>query len=267
MRTRCETPPRRGARIALMIALSSVPALSGATASAQDNFDTGLGAAPIVSDSELAEMRGKFISADSVRFFGVTLHSLWQTEDGIATAATLGFSVWLGEDGASGPQVVVQWQRDGDPDMDVSGFSGDATGNYVITGAAGAVQTNVIAGSDNVTANRMGMAVVPASSLSPATGDSNFGGTATHTASDGDTVTFTAANGQFGLSMVDAQGAGTVKQGVTTDPAQLSQSILLNSDHNTVTNTMNVTVGIDRGQMLDSVNVANSLSVMKGHGF
>lgn len=266
MRTTLQTASerRRRRRLPLLLALAAVPAMTGAAALAQD---TGLGAAPTVSDEELADMRGKFISADSVRFFGVTLHSLWQTEDGTVSAATLGFSIWLGQDGSSGPQIVVSWQRDGDPDMDVSGFSPDAAGSYVVAGSAGAVQTNVIAGSDNVTANRLGMAIVPASSLTPATGESNFGGTATHTASDGDTVTFTAQDGQFGLSMVDAQGAGTVKQGVTTDPGQLSQSILLNSDHNTVTNTMNVTVGIDHGQMLDTMNVANSLSAMKGHGF
>lgn len=264
MRTQSEKSSRRRLRLAPLLVLAAAPALVATAANAQD---TGLGDAPVASDSELAEMRGKFISADSVRFFGVTLHSLWQTEDGVATAATLGFNIWLGEGGASGPQVVIQWQRDGDPDMDVAGFPGNAPGNYVIAGAAGAVQTNVIAGSDNVTANHMAMAIVPASSLAPTSGESNFGGTATHTASDGDTVTFTAANGQFGLSMVDAQGAGMVKQGVSTDPGQLSQSILLNSDHNTVTNTMNVTIGIDRGQMIDSVNVANSLSVMKGHGF
>jgi len=226
--------------------------------------DTGLGAAPAVSDAELADLRGKFVSPDAVRFFGLTLHSLWQDADGVVTAAQLGLSVWLG-DGSAGPQVTIAWQRDGESGMDLPGFSDEAAGSYAI--ASGAMQTNVIAGSDNQVANRMSLAVVPASSLAASDNGGSFSGTATGTAGDGDTVSFVAGGGQFGLSIHDAQGAGTVHQGVASDPGQLGQSILLNSDHNTVTNTMNVTVGIDRAQMVDGLSLDNTLSAMKGLGF
>lgn len=268
MRTHASTKPgimaspRAGhAGLLAVLALAASPAF----ARGAGPQDTGLGAAPIADDAELAQMRGRFISADGVRFFGVTLHTLWQTDDGVVTAAQLGFSIWLGEGGASGPEVVIHWERDGDPGMNVADFSPAAAGNYVIT--AGAVQTNVIAGSDNSTANRMSLAVVPASSIAAGGNSGSFTGTATGTATDGDTVTFNAANGQFGLSIFDAQGGGTVRQGISADPGQLSQSIVLNSDHNAVINSMNVTVGIDHGQMLDTLNIANSLSAMKGHGF
>lgn len=229
--------------------------------------DSGLGDAPAVSDAELSEMRGKFITADSIRYFGVTLHSLWETGDGVITAARLGFNIWLGEGGASGPQVVIQWERDGDSDMDVTGFGNGVAEQYVVAGIAGASQTNVIAGSDNQTANRMSVAIVPASALQVADNGGSFAGTQTNTAADGDTITFVSEPGQFGLSIVDAQGGGTVRQGISSGPGQLSQLIHLDSDRNHVTNNMNVTVGIDHGAIANSINITNSLSAMKGHGY
>lgn len=257
---------KRRRQLSVML-LAVLPVIAATSPPPDSVFDTGLGAAQVASDSELADMRGKFISAENVRFFGITLHTLWQSDDGVVTAARLGFSIWLGENGASGPQVVVQWQREGDPDMDVAGFAPGADGAYVVAPTTGAFQSNVIAGSDNQTANRMSVAVVPASSVATGSSGGTFTGTATGTALDGDTITFIAEDGQFGLAMVDAQGGGTVRQGISSDPGQLSQSILLNSDRNAVVNSMNVTVGIDRGQMTDTVNIANSLSAMKGHGF
>lgn len=243
-----------------VLAAPAAVALSGTPGAAQD---TGLGAAARASDAELETMRGKFIAADSVRFFGVTLHTLWQTGDGVVTAATLGLSLWLG-DGSAAPEVVVSWTRDGDPGMNVAGFAPDAASHYV---TAGAVQTSVIAGSDNAAANRMSLAIVPASSVATAGTGGSFAGTTTGVAADGDTIRFNAANGQFGLAIHDAQGGGTVAQSITSAPGQLGQSILLTSDHNVVNNTMAVTLGIDHGQIAAGVNLGNALSAMKGHGF
>jgi len=196
---------KRRRQLSVML-LAVLPVIAATSPPPDSVFDTGLGAAQVASDSELADMRGKFISAENVRFFGITLHTLWQSDDGVVTAASLGFSIWLGENGASGPQVDVQWQREGDPDMDVAGFAPGADGAYVVAPTTGAFQSNVIAGSDNQTANRMSVAVVPATSVATGSSGGTFTGTATGTALDGDTITFIAEDGQFGLAMVDAQG-------------------------------------------------------------
>lgn len=253
-------------------------ALIGNSAPAVWADQARLGPAERVSDEELAGMRGKFVAPDSVTHFGITLHTLWQTADGVITAARMALNVAFAEGQAGTPQITVGWVRDGDPSMDVASFGDGNAGSYVaysseglpgLNSVSGAVQSNVIAGTDNRVANGMSVQIVPASSLPG--GGVGVGDTITTSrtdvAPDGDTLQFVVSAGQLGMVLQDAQGAGVVRQMVSDNPGQLSQNVFLGGTANIVDNLMAVTIGVDQLRNLNDTRIANSLSAMKGHGF
>jgi hypothetical protein len=235
---------------------------------------SGLAAAEQVPDDELASMRGKFIAADSVTDFGITLQTLWQTADGVITAAKMALNVSFAGGHGGTPQITVGWIRDGDPTMDVTSF-GD-TDSYVtysanglpgLNSVSGAVQSNVIAGTDNRVSNAMAVQIVPSSSIPDVGSGTPIAATRTDIAPDGDTIRFVVESGQLGMVIQDAQGAGVVRQMIADNPGQLSQNVFLGGTANIIDNVMNVTIGIDQLRNLNNIQMVNALSAMKGHGF
>lgn len=87
--------------------------------------------------SELAQLRhagircrigrdAREIHRRSVSFFGVSMLTSWQDQNGVTTVARLAFNVdFLVQPGGSNPvpTITVDWMREGDPDMDVRGLS------------------------------------------------------------------------------------------------------------------------------------------------
>lgn len=249
-------------------------ALMGNVAPSEWLERSGLSAAEQITDAELASMRGKFIAADSVTDFGITLQTLWQTTDGVITAAKMALNVNFTGGQAGTPQITVGWIRDGDPTMDVTSFADtDSYVTYSVDGlpglnsVSGAVQSNVIAGTDNRVANAMDVQIVPASSFPDAGSGTPITATRTDIAPDGDTIRFVVGSGQLGMVLHDAQGAGVVRQMIADNPGQLSQNVFLGGTANIIDNVMNVTIGIDQLRNLDNTQLVNAISAMKGHGF
>jgi hypothetical protein len=237
---------------------------------------SGLTAAEQVPDEELAAMRGKFIAPDSVTDFGITLQTLWQTADGVITAAKMALNVSFAGGHAGTPQITVGWIRDGDPTMDVTSFGDGNSDSYVtysanglpgLNSVSGAVQSNVIAGTDNRVQNAMAVQIVPANSIPDVGGGTPITATRTDIAPDGDTIKFVVSSGQLGMIVQDAQGAGVVRQMISDNPGQLSQNVFLGGTANVIDNVMNVTIGIDQLRDLNNTQMVNALSAMKGHGF
>lgn len=237
---------------------------------------SGLTAAERVPDEELASMRGKFIAADSVTDFGITLQTLWQTADGVITAAKMALNVAFTGGQAGTPQITVGWVRDGDPTMDVTSFADGNADSYVaysasglpgLNSVSGAVQSNVIAGTDNRVSNAMAVQIVPATSIPDVGSGTPITATRTDIAPDGDTIQFVVSSGQLGMVVQDAQGAGVVRQMISDNPGQLSQNVFLGGTANIIANVMNVTIGIDQLRDLNNTQLTNAMSAMKGHGF
>lgn len=277
------TPRRRLARFsagaataALMLAATTA---SPVTASSPDL--SALGAAETVTDAELGELRGKFVTPDSVSFFGITMLTSWQDASGVTTLARLVFSVDFlprGEGGAPVPQLLIGWSREGDPAMDVTdsheGYvpyipPQDVLGVGGLAGFSGAAQANVIAGADNRTINGMQVMIVPSSAvpalseggLSPASGQADIA------FADGDTLRFQMADNQIGIVMTGNGGQDSTSQLAGGDIGQLLQQTILGSNSNMIENRASVIFGVDALQNQQVVRVQEALSAMKGHGF
>lgn len=249
-------------------------AIMGNSAPSQWLVRSGLTTAEQVPDAELASMRGKFIAADSVTDFGITLQTLWQTADGVITAAKMALNVSFTGGQAGTPQITVGWIRDGDPTMDVTSFADSdsyvtysANGLPGLNSVSGAVQSNVIAGTDNRVANAMAVQIVPTSSIPDVGSGTPITATRTDIAPDGDTIRFVVSSGELGMVIQDAQGAGVVRQMIADNPGQLSQNVFLGGTANIIDNVMNVTIGVDQLRNLNNIQVVNAISAMKGNGF
>lgn len=278
--------PRATKRRRLLLCAAALWPLLTAFSLPQSGIE-GLGTK--LDDTELSEMRGKFIRADSVSYFGLQLQSSWQGGDGVTTYATLLFKVDFASPGggltAGNPVMMIGWNRDcndcGDAAMDVVGFGPAAQGDYVaVTGAGtmpvgglasfqGAVQSQSIAGSDNAVRNDMRIAVVPAATI---TGGNDSGlqpatGTTSEQFADGDTVSFILDRNNLALSMTANGGSDAVRQGVDGNLNQAAQNVLLSSNFNDVRNSIGITIGLADLQKADRLRVDNALSAMRGRGF
>lgn len=277
------TPRRRlGRHLAGTAAVALVLVGAGAwpvTASTPDL--SALEAAQPVADAELADLRGKFITPDSVSFFGITMLTSWQDASGVTTLARLLFSVDFlprGEGGAPVPQLMIGWSREGDPAMDVT----DLHEGYVpyippqeVLGAgglddfSGAAQAHVIAGADNRALNGMQVMIVPSSAvpslsesgLSPADGPADIA------FADGDTLRFQVTDNQIGIVMTGNGGQDSASQLAGGDIGQLLQQTILSSNSNMIENRASVIFGVDALQNQQVVRVQEALSAMKGNGF
>lgn len=268
----------------LLTAAAASSALAPAPASAETvaAWSSGLeGKGAKVSDAELGEMRGKFISPDKISYFGVQMQTSWQGPDGVTTEATLLFSVdflnGAGNPEGATPVLMVSWSRDGegDPSLDLSSFGPAAADGYValpiggLGSTQGAVQSQQIAGSDNQVRNDMRIAIIPAAlvqmpsgaGLTPVTsgGTQQFG--------DGDTLQFMIANNQLGLALTGGGTADQVQQRFDGMSGQAAQHVVLSTSGNAIHNNMGIVVGHDQLGQAGQVSLQNALSALRGVGF
>ena len=257
-----------------LLAAWSAPLLAAPPSSGLE----GLGVA--LSDDELSQMRGKYVTPEEVSFFGISLTTSWQDEMGVTTLARLVFNVdfLTGDDGKPLTTLLVGWSREGDPSMDIT----DTHQGYVpvlvpsqvlpvgnLESFDGAAQANVIAGADNIAANGLQIAIVPASSLPQLSTDglqsiieSQYFGF-----SDGDQLSFEIGQNSLGLSMIGNNGLDSSLQALGGDVGQMLQQTMLNSDNNAVFNNATMIFGLDALGAANTVSAQEALSVMQGNGF
>lgn len=254
----------------------------------ETGFESGLeGLGREVSDDELSDMRGKFIKAGSVHYFGVEMVQSWTNADGLTMQATLQFSVDFANgagnlEGAT-PSIQISWSRVCeeclDTDMDVGNLQDGSQDIAAIEGAPsllevgrfetleGLVQTQEIAGSDNTVLNKMRLSVVPASSIASSVpeGSSEIGAGVSQIVDGGDQIQFQVARNQLGIAM--SRGDEKVQQSVSGEMNQVAQHVILQTSLNTIRNEMAITVGVNDLATMRTHNIQSALSVMKGRGF
>lgn len=269
---------RRAVGVVALVFSSFVLMGNGPPATGLEGFGT------LVSDDELDGMRGKFVTPDSVSYFGVSMATSWQNADNVTTSAILVFSVdFLGGAGDlsnSASKLAISWSRDcdgcADPEMDVLGFNNGAQGGYVALNAIpiggldsvdGAVQSQQIAGNDNGVLNAMEIVVMPVDQvrkLDPE-GLQAISQSTSKNFSDGTSLSFLKGANEVGLSMIGVNGIDTVRQGISGDLNQASQHVLLASDFNTIENTMRISIGTAATAQAQRVGLDNAISAMHGN--
>lgn len=237
-----------------------------------------------MSDTELSDMRGKFVRQDGVSFFGISLLTSWQDAQGITTSARLIFNVDFlkagpGEDAT--PVLMIGWERSGDPTMDVtdthSGYipilpyldTDEVTPVGGIGTHQGVAQANVVAGTNNFTRNNMQIAIVPVSAMSGFSMQDlqSADGTTEVGFAEGDQLHFILDNNRVGIVMTGGRGLDSSLQSLGGDIGQILQQTMLNTSGNSVFNSASILLAADNFGQRDNVKIESALSVMKGHGY
>jgi hypothetical protein len=242
---------------------------------------SALAGAARVDDTELADMRGKFVGPESISFFGITMLTSWQDASGVTTLARLLFSVDFlprSDGDAPVPELMIAWSREGDPALDVTDMHEgyvpyippqDTLGVGGLESFSGAAQAHVIAGADNRALNTMEVMIVPSSAI-PALSQAEMSaadGPIDIAFPDGDQLHFRLADNQLGIVMTGNGGLDSASQLAGGDIGQLLQQTILVSDSNLIENRASVIFGIDALQSQQIVRAQEALSAMKGHGF
>ena len=279
-----KTAKRSASTTLAVAALAAVLGGASPTIAASPDL-SALGHASPLADAELAEMRGKFVTPQSVSYFGITMLTSWQDSHGVTTLARLLFSVdFLPRNGGGAPvpQLMIAWSRDSDPGSDPAMDATDMHAAYVpyippqdvlgvggLASFSGAAQAHVIAGADNRALNAMQVMIVPSSAV-PALAEGGLSaadGPVNIAFPDGGVIQFRAGDNQLGIVMAGNGRLDSTSQLVGGDVGQLLQQTMLSSDNNMIENRASVIFGVDGLQNQQIVRMQEALSAMKGHGF
>jgi hypothetical protein len=237
--------------------------------------DTGLGpTALLVPDAELADMRGRLLESEAMKFFGIRLLSSWQGEGGLTMTAMIQLDV---DFTAAQPNISLKagYAHDcnacTDEAMEIP--EGTITGSFDPGGlgsVSGAVQSTVIGGDDNAVRNDMRVRI--STEDVPVLSDTNVADiheSRTVTFADGSAIEFNVGNNSVGLALQAPGTTGVASQAVNDEGSgQIAQHVKLNGNFNTIANTLDVLIGIDQlQQTANSAAIQNVLSAMKGMGF
>jgi len=268
---------RQCRRLLLGIALTAPFALASATAAPPM---TGLPEdARLISDNELGDMRGRYIEAESVNFFGIQMVSMWQTGDGSVLTTSLEFEVGVNngqfDDNAT---LHANWSgtcTDCDSGLDIPNTIPNG-----LNSVSGAVQSTEISGDDNDVVNILNIRIgdynadsvgYEGNDLSADLSTAGAATTAVKTVQldNGFVVKFSKGDNSLGMILQGpgGQAQGQAVQGVNDQVAnQIAQHVQLMGNVNAIQNTLDVVIGVADLQT-NQLAVENALSSMKGWGF
>lgn len=253
----------------LIISLAAFCLGTGAAIAATPPTSGLEGRGRVISDGELADQRGKFVTSDSVRFFGIQMQTRWVDQNGLVTAATLLFTVNFatetGDIGAAVPILMAGYVRDNEQGTGlVPGSATSVAAGDFATGS-GALQTLQIAGSNNNVQNDMHVAILPAGDLAPVGTDglSPIGASQDVLFGDGDQIQFMVSPGELGM-MLTGGGDDRSLQSFGGADGRATQQAYIGSDGNNLHNDMNVIVGVEPSATPGSISIQNSLMSLQG---
>lgn len=222
-----------------------------------------------VRDSDLAGMRGRYLNANQVVYFGVEMVSQWQTADGKLLQAGLDLNVDLRHGGANPavsfrPVVTIAALTTRN---DVAGSGSRVVAGGGLGNATGVVQGIQVAGDGNQVRNDIRMSVTRDDNPSAPAGDAGGGNVAT--ASDGHgAVTIAQAGGNALGVIIDIPGQGRVIQQIRGANAGggfgIVQTAQVASDMNRIQNVLRLTADLRAMTVSPALNVGAALQTLRG---
>ncbi|SER54714.1 hypothetical protein SAMN04487958_101519 [Vreelandella subterranea] len=242
--------------IGVSVMLTGIPAVQAATV-ATDFSDPTFKSGRQLSDSELAQLRGKAVNSREVLFFGVEMSTSWKTSLGedIHARANLGINMASGRPSptfsshitSTTPEEYAAYQQSVADSSSVNGMG--------LSNGRGIVQL-VQAGGDFNTANNAFWVDVGGGtgrdSSQPANGK-------TELSQGGALVKVGRQAGGIGMTMT-VPGAGVVSQDISPGRG-LHQAIQLTSDHQQISNMTRLSVQL--GNVSESGINRNLKNVLK----
>lgn len=234
-----------------------------------------------LSDAELAEMRGRFVSPEGVMFFGVEMQSQWITRKGDVLEARMDFTVDFSKNQSNSPGIqirptinIVQTGSPGQPSAFKNPSQQEAVapttiqGSGVLDRTTGVGQLIQVTGDKNRIINDLQMSVVGArdrpSDPPAASHGVNLPGTLSVASDSGATAAVMVENNALGVSLA-IPGEGEIKQAIRAGDfgSGVLQQAQVMTDFNQIHNTISITMGSNALRDASSVNAAAALSSLR----
>ncbi|WP_163558647.1 hypothetical protein [Halomonas sp. NO4] len=251
----------RKASVAALLGLTTAGLTVPVTQADVSNFND-FSSSRELSDSELAQQRGRFVDKGSLMFFGVQVTSEWQTSHGEHLRAQ---GHLVGDLRGETPNVSFEPR--------ITTVTADSAAADALTGngatvvdagtgnARGVVQTIQAAGDFNTAANDLQIDVLDASAYEG--GAAGNSGSLERRLPSGTRVSVSSGSQGVGVSL-DVPGMGSAKQAI--EPSQgLRQSIQLTSDLQKVRNLTRLQLYMgQRGAHADVPGVRSAIESARG---
>ena len=222
-----------------------------------------------LSDEILTHMRGKFISAGEMRYFGVEMVTYWRAPTGelIVASANLGVD-FTGSNPQVGFMPTITVQQDNSTNA-VTPFANNhslATGGGGLEDVTGVVQNIQVAGISNGVTNTIGLTVEASSapvhsSLPSVSGSQSL----SELTPNGTTIDVDLSNNQMGVAVtVPNQGLALQHIRRTTSGGQVRQLAQVGGNLNQIRNLINLNITTDpQRAKLSSEAVSSVLSSIR----
>ena len=229
---------------------------------------------PQVSDSELAHMRGRYITPNQVVYFGVQMETRWQTKDGRIIGAWADFGLPMPGNGSNaGPTLNVRACIDAQCSSTGNGSQSSGGGQFVfslpasaggLNTASGVVQSIQVAANRNTVNNSIQLDVT---TMGSNTGTGGFlldgdGANASQSDNNGTVVAASVGKGGLGVSAT-LPGQQQIVQYI--NDGNVMQSTFVNTDMNMIQNTIHLNIGVQNaGAGIGTANVGAALQTLNG---
>lgn len=231
----------------------------------------GLSGMP-VSDAELAQMHGKFVDGSKVMFFGITMSTQWQANDGHYHNVELGFNVSMNQ-GNFRPQLTLYrvLPSNSNAGTGSQGSSSIPSNNGIVVNDSldnvnGLLQNIQVAGDSNSVLNDVTWQVTD-QPISEPTGDVEqiaLNGTQTIEGAGGAYTELEVSNGKIGY-LLAVPNQGQVKQSIGSGSMRgLVQSTQLTGNVNSVYNQMRLQVQVSPVTTASKRNMRSVFSTLRG---
>lgn len=197
----------------------------------------------VVSDDALAEMRGRYIDAGQITYFGIQMVSSWRNADGNITGNA---AVLYGS--PQNPQLTA---------YNYAGSQNEGTAEKVpagLAGAGGVVQVNQVAGTGNQSGNATTVVVGRPGELSPATPGQGWQQVAL-----GQGVS--AEGGRLRVEVVRGAAGSAVQQ---IGSGQLLQITRINANGVAAANALNIKLELDPSRISAAQLVQAQQALLRG---
>lgn len=238
---------------AVVLALGALPVVQAAPPAPEEQAFRGK---TEVSDAALSNMRGRFVSADQILYFGVEMYTEWRTAEGDLHRAAL--NIGIDRSGASPTVSVSSNVQVPNPSNDNGGGSSGGSGGGLdqVQGVSQLVQ---VTGNGNGVTNAIGVDVVTQPGVPPQnSGDGNQWVVDEQTGATAQTI----VNGGASV-IVSYPTQGTASQSVASMTG-IQQRAQVSGDGHNIHNQLNMVIQVQPDSTASSTQMRNLAQTTRG---
>ncbi|RLA05548.1 MAG: hypothetical protein DRQ54_07965 [Gammaproteobacteria bacterium] len=208
---------------------------------------------PELTETELAAIRGMYVSRSRVQYFGLSMRTQWASRD--RSFHDVGMRVSLRMKG-EGDRPKLSIRKSGSPGTKlVSASVPELEVDPSLGQIGGAVQSIQVSGVDNTVHNAVAINIVDLENVAGAAGAVTLPtGSQAYQTDNGVTTNFVADNGSLGYSVVTNEGIVTqalARNGIS-NTSQLLQAVNIVGNGQTILNSVRLDVALDNTEQLRS---------------